>query len=156
MDQHIAYIRRVGQRMPMRFPEYLCGAVIFALGVIMFITPGVFDRGYFKTFLDIMPQGAWITVCLSVGTVRIIALMINGESPMVSIPTRLVGAILGTVIFCIFVGRAINASTPSAISLGVATYIGYAIIDLRNVYRTAIDALALWRIKRNAASILGP
>jgi len=135
---------RIRERFPSRAPEWFCSGLIFALGIAMVIFPASFERPGLETFVQLMPQATWALVGVLLGGWRLSFLFINGHSPRLSVPARLVGAVLGVGFFGLFVGRFVESSTSNAIALGVITYSGLALADLYNTMRVTADAKAEW------------
>lgn len=134
----------IRRRFPARALEWLCGGLIFALGISMLMFPASFERPGQETFEAFMPPVVWSLLGVGLGGLRLCALLINGHDRKVSIPTRLVGAIMGAGFFGLFVGRFAESSTSNAIAFGVITYSALMIADLYNTMRVTADAKAEW------------
>ncbi|MET0337897.1 MAG: hypothetical protein ABW063_09050, partial [Caulobacter sp.] len=107
---------RIRERFPTRALEWLCSGLIFALGLSMLIFPASFDRPGLATFAQLMDPLAWALAGIGLGGARLCALFINGHDVKLSIPGRLVGAVLGAGFFGLFVGRFVESSTGDAIA----------------------------------------
>lgn len=83
----------------------------------------------------------WTWAFATVGTMRIIALIINGALQLITPTVRMIGAVLGAVAW-IEIAWLVTEGTflrTSIVSPGMATYTILALLELSNIYCAARD-----------------
>ena len=120
-----------------RLLEWLTSTIIFLLGIIMLISPESFDKPTLSMFYDYLQ--VWTPTLLIVGTLRIIALLINGHWHGGTPLLRLLGSLSGAAIFGAILGSLLQVSPWWTIPFGVVTYSVLTMGEMLNSFFTATD-----------------
>lgn len=147
------FANRFRRNIPNKFEEWVCSLVILGIGMIWLVFPENFYRSDMVVFLDIMAPNQWTGICILVGLFRVVAIAFNGEFRVAGGIMRFVGALIGCTVFGAFFGRSL-ASSEGILTLGVALYTGYFVMDIRNAVRSAADGFNGWRKVSNVAAVV--
>lgn len=131
---------RIKERFPIRALEWFCAFLILMLGWSMLISQDSFTRPSMQSFNEIMPGIAWALSLLTIGFVRVVSLVINGNKTIVTLPLRWVGSILGASIFGFFVGRFSSSMEDSSVLLILVTFTSLVMAEVYNTLRIAQEA----------------
>lgn len=140
---------RFMRNLPWNGAEWVTSAIIAGLGTLMLFFPESLTRPDLSNFLDIMTTQQWTALCLFIGTIRIVALGTYAEIPRASAPVRWVGAMVGALIFAVFLGRALDMSTIQSVSFGVVLYGVPMIADMLSVKHALVDSIRVWRTPKS-------
>lgn len=89
----------------LRYPNWIMSALIFCIGVILYINPHIFSgdvKAYQYVYLNrIIHQEWWAAICMIVGAAEILALIVNGTFPSFtySAHLRTIGAALACFVW---------------------------------------------------------
>lgn len=114
-----------------RAPEWILSTGLLIWGFSIHLFPQVFESNAFIPLLSIMSAEAWATSTILLGSIRLMALIINGAwRPTAHL--RAIGSVLGIIIWSsLFIISLMNASERAS---GIASY-GMLL---------AFDFMALW------------
>jgi len=101
-----------------RMPEWILSSGLVVWGIMILLTPGLFDSNFYAQFIAVMSQDLWgfATICL--GTFRLLALLINGLwRPTAHL--RALGAVGGTLIWGSLLSVSLINSAARAPGIGI-------------------------------------
>lgn len=136
---------------PARMSEWANAAILTSWGAYLLLHPGLFDEPGLgvifakmksMVWVDMAPEAVWGFVAFVVGSIRLLALFINGaysRTPMIRLATAAVSAFVWTQVVIGLFG------VPNT---GLVVYPWLVVIDLISAYRAGMDvALAEKRRK---------
>lgn len=120
-----------------RLSEWFCAVLMIGMGVGSAMQPTLFaDNPSMAVFAGWAPQVVWTVAWLSVGLIRLAALIINGawrRSPHL----RALTALVSLLVWFLLGFGILQLAIPS---LGLSFYAPLFALDLVNVYRAMNDA----------------
>lgn len=129
---------KFNHKFEVRATEWLCGTVLFFWGVVLLSVPSAFADGanYYWTLERLFNQRTWGWACLIMGSVRLVALYINGarrETPFARTATAFLSCFFWYQI-------ALGLALSGIVNTGLAVYPVLLIFEVYNVLRSSIDA----------------
>jgi len=143
---------RYGTHFNIRLGEWLASIILATLAVLFFGAPTMFasNEQYFVGLSNFASQVQWGVILLSVGTVRIGALWVNGRKPI----TPYIRMALAFFSCFVWWQLAIGLFLSGVPGLGWAVIPWLLALDMYNVFRSSADAREVFDKKR--ASRDGP
>lgn len=134
-----AYVRRVHNRFGPRLPEWQLAFHMLLAGLVLIFTEfPLFDTPSFSFFrqMDVTQQGlgAMLTV---LGALRLAGLVINGARREVTPWIRMYSALAGLWIWALI---SICFLLSGVVSLWIAIYPVFAVVEAINMHRASVDA----------------
>lgn len=145
--------RRFKRNVPLNGAEWVTSCILGALGLIMLIAPGSFDRPDLANFIEVMSPRYWTALCLFIASASIASLGCYSEVPKWAAPMRVIMSGVRAVIFAAFLGRALDMSTALSISFGVALYGVPMIADMFSVKHAMTDTIRVWRAPKGGTVV---
>lgn len=131
--------------------DWWCTWLIIGLGAT-FLTPGTSlgGEGYWR-LLEIMSEDSWGAICVSVGALRLAALIINGRAYEGSPIVRAFGAAMGTALWMEFALAFLDMSIRSGtVSPGLWVNLCFAGCDFHNCLRAGRDIIHARRARERS------
>lgn len=132
----------------LRLMEWLCSAIILAIGLHLLAYPATFYRPTMIGLHDIASYNVWTSACVAVGLARMVALAVNGHWPAGTPSIRVVGALAGIGIFGLLAGAFLKATAGTAPSLAVTAYALLMVADVVSVMFATADIFHANRARR--------
>lgn len=122
--------------------EWQCGSILLLLGCFCIFWPNAFGDGRFSAITNVIPTQALTTLLLMVGITRLTFLYLNGMWPKISPILRMVGAIIGGMIFlqmalALWLSHLNTGIDPSP---GIAVYANLICVEAYSAVRAAANA----------------
>ncbi len=144
-------LRGITDHFPARRLEWICAAIIAAVGLRLLDPAETFSQPSFTELARWAGEGTWGTIMFATGVARLIVLAYNGAwrpSPEL----RGIFAAIGGLIFLSFAWGIAAAGTASP---GVITYAFLALGELSNVRTASVDARTPYRERSNHGKLSG-
>lgn len=125
----------------LRLMEWLCASIILALGLHLLVFPAVFERSYMAGVAAIASYQFWTALLLVVGSARIVALLVNGHWAGGTPQIRLIGNVLGTLIFGMFAGAYFEVTAGPAPSVAIPIFVLLMVADVVSAGFAAADVI---------------
>ena len=145
----VALVRGATHHFALRVSDWLLALMLTTFGLVLNLSPDIFNGVHsFAVLAQMGPAARWSTVCLTIGTLRLAALVINGTFPVFrwSPHIRFTAALLSCFIwFQLTLGIALAPEITSAL----AVYPYLFLFDLYNTFLAASEAGVVERRYRN-------
>jgi vacuolar-type H+-ATPase subunit I/STV1 len=129
--------RSLRETFPVRASEWALSFMLFSWGAILLLNNDLFSLSpSYHSFSEVMPEAAWGSVCLLVGSARLTFLFVNGlwrRSPHL----RLLGAFVSCFFWFQITASFVFSGTWAT---GLAIYPFLFLLDVHNTLRAATDA----------------
>jgi hypothetical protein len=142
---------RLSSHWRVRRSEWLLALAVTMIGIAYLRIPNLFEPRYFGTMLSVMPQHEWGWTATTIGTVRLVLLLINGAW-RASPHGRTAGALLSCAFWMMLFMSAISAeSTVQSVGLWLLFFVfdAFSAIDAAGDARMADEKARASRDARN-------
>ena len=134
----VLVVTRVHRKLHLRAGEWLTALMLLSWGVELLFWPTLFQRDFFAGFLRWAPQSVWAATLLLIGSLRLVALTING-SWRYSAFMRMALLAASVLVWAALV-HGIWASNRGTIAIVIYPWLAAA--DIYAAYRAGRDARA--------------
>jgi len=121
--------------------EWYAAVVMVGMGVMMFLPGNSLQSGQFRHFrLEVMNEFVVAFSVGGIGLMRCVALFLNGNWPHYGPILRIVGAMVGSVVWTLLALVLLANSYILAVpSIGIPTYACMIVFEIYSVYRAGVD-----------------
>jgi hypothetical protein len=146
-------IQSLKQHFPARFPEWVNSGILASWGAYVLLHPELFTQEATRhifagmaemVWVDYPPSVVWGLTAFVVGTIRAVALFINGaysRTPLVRLATSAVSA---------FVWAQVVIGLFGVVNAGLIIYSWLVVIDIASAYRAGVDVAIAEKHRRDS------
>ena len=128
---------QIQHRFGPRMMEWFMAFHTALFGVVLVMTPDLFNQPAWAVFRSLFPSEAWLGwLMVSLGAARVVGLIVNGARKHVTPMIRQVSAGVGCLIWF---GIVYGFATSGVVSTWLAIYPLFGIGELVNIHRAAHD-----------------
>ena len=136
-----------------RLPEWIAAAFLFALGVQLSRPGDSFALSHIYDMLARMAsERAWATTALTLATVRVIALILNGFLPVIRRITPAIRSLTAFLSGCVWLALTVGFGMYNTTVLGIVAHAGWAFLDFTYAVIIAHEAAGTLRRAFGAAA----